>query len=347
MSLRVLRPVLVVGAGVSGAACARTLADAGVPVRLVDRGRRAGGRMAVRTVDQRPVDVGASYFTVSDDAFRAVVDGWVGQGLAHPWTDTFHLGSPDGPAGTTTGPMRYASRRGLRSLVEELLGDLPLEHPVDVAEVVPGPHVDGKSVTAVVLAMPDPQARDLLSEDLRVEVERVEDRGWEPSLALYAGWARRTWPRLDGVFVEDSPVLSFIADDGRCRGDGAPVLVAHAPPVFAAARLDEPDLAREPMLAELSLVLGIEEPPRWAHVTRWSLSRPREGRAERYHLGPAMVGLCGDGWAERSRVEAAYLSGQALGRALVDRLTGAQASGVRGPATRGGAPSTSGWSPGR
>lgn len=322
MTTRLLRPVVVVGAGMSGAACARALADAGVPVRVLDRGHRAGGRMAVRTVEQRPVDLGASYFTVSDDAFRAVVEGWLDDGLAHPWTDTFHLGSPDGVDGTTTGPMRYAARAGLRSLVEDLLADLPVEHPVDVTEVAPGPRVDGEPVTAVVLAMPDPQARDLLSERLVEEVRHVEDRGWDPSLALYAGWARRCWAQLDGVFVEDSPVLSWIADDGRRRGDGAPVLVAHAPAVFAASRLDEPARACGPMLAELSTILGIEEQPRWAHVARWSLSRPREGRAERYHLGAAMVGLCGDGWAERSRVEGAYLSGRALGRALADRLTG-------------------------
>ncbi len=65
--------VVVVGAGIAGAACARELAAAGVPVRVVDRGHRPGGRMASRRLSERPVDLGASYLTVSGPDFAAVV----------------------------------------------------------------------------------------------------------------------------------------------------------------------------------------------------------------------------------------------------------------------------------
>ena len=63
-------PVIVVGAGISGVACARALSEAGLAVRVLDRGRRIGGRMASRSVDGRPVDIGASYVTASDACFR-------------------------------------------------------------------------------------------------------------------------------------------------------------------------------------------------------------------------------------------------------------------------------------
>ena len=59
---------LVVGGGISGIACAAALRDAGRPVVVRDRGHRLGGRMAVRTVDGRPIDVGAAYFTVTASA---------------------------------------------------------------------------------------------------------------------------------------------------------------------------------------------------------------------------------------------------------------------------------------
>ena len=49
---------------------------------------------------------------------------------------------------------------------------------------------------------------------------------WRPSLAVFAAWTARWWPDVDGVFVEGSPVLDWVADDGRRRGDDAPVLVA-------------------------------------------------------------------------------------------------------------------------
>ena len=74
------------------------------------------------------------------------------------------------------------------------------------------------------------------------------------------------------------------------------------------------------MLAELGLVLGIDAEPDWFAVKRWGVAHPAQGRDQPYHLGPAMVGLAGDGWHGSPRVEAAYLSGRALGDELAARL---------------------------
>ncbi len=84
--------VTVVGAGLAGLACARALHDAGASVRVLDRGRVPGGRLASRRLDDRPVDLGASYLTAEPGSrFAAVVDDWVARGLARPWTDTFRV----------------------------------------------------------------------------------------------------------------------------------------------------------------------------------------------------------------------------------------------------------------
>ena len=313
--------VVVVGAGVGGAASARVLADAGVPVLLRDRGQRIGGRMAVRTVQGRPVDTGASYFTVSHPLFRAQVDSWEDDGLARAWTDTFHVATPEGIVGTTSGPLRYAAPLGLRSLVEALAVRLAVSNPDDVESVAAGPTCDGVAQAAVVLAMPGPQALDLLDQELLAE-RAASDRPWQPCLSLVTRWEERCWPDLDGVFVNDSPVLVWIADDGRRRGDGAAVLVAHSTPVLAAEYLDDPDRAAAAMLAETRAVLGIGAEPAQAFVQRWSLAKPAEAHTQPFHLGEHRVVLCGDGWHGPSRVEAAFLSGHLAGRALVTLLRG-------------------------
>jgi predicted NAD/FAD-dependent oxidoreductase len=317
-----LRPA-VVGAGIAGVACAVELAAAGLTPRVLDRGHRIGGRMAVRTVQGRPIDLGASYLTARSETFRGVVEDWVTRGLARPWTDTFHVATPEGIGGTTTGLMRYAAPRGLRSLVEDLATPVGVEHPYDVVDVVPDartdhPVVAGEAAAAAVLAMPGPQARDVLSD--RYVTQRVAaDHVWEPTLALVAHWPSKVWQQLDGVFVNDSPVLTFVADDGSRRGDGAPVLVAPADPVYAAGHLDDPARAASVMLAELMAVLGITQEPTSFEVKRWSLAKPAESRPEPYFLD-GLVGLCGDGWHGTSRVEAAFLSGRALGQELARRL---------------------------
>ena len=314
------RPVVVVGAGISGLACARALTAAGVPVRVLDRGRALGGRLASRTLGGRPADLGASYFTVSDDRFRSLVEDWLARGVARRWTDTFHTATPEGLGGTVTGPQRYAGTAGQRALAEDLARGLDVRSGSDVEYVARGEDPEAQPASAVVLAMPDPQAADLLTDDFETERAVLGDRDWDPSFALAAGFGERSWePSLDGAFVSGSAVLRWVADDGRRRGDGAPVLVAHTTPEFAAPLLDTPQEAGPGLLAAVRDLLEIRAEPEWTHVQRWSLSAPVEGRQERFHLGEPGLGLCGDGWGPRSKVETAWLSGHLLGEELAAR----------------------------
>ena len=314
--------VAVVGAGIAGAACARALLAGGVGVQVLDRGRAGGGRLASRTVSGRRVDLGASYCTARDERFVDVVEDWVGRGVARPWTDAFHVAGPDGLGALKQGPLRYGAPGGLRSLVEDLLTGTSVRLGTTVASVGPGPTVDGTAYDAVVLAMPDPQAARLLDASLTDELAAVQGRTWEPVLALAAGWDERRWDEaFDGCFVDGSDVLGWVADDGRRRGDGAPVLVSHSTSDLAAQHLDDPDAATDAMVHATAAVLGVEQSPAWTVVQRWTFARPADAREAAFHLGAARVGLCGDGWGS-PKVETAYLSGRSLGEQLVRDLTG-------------------------
>ncbi len=314
--------VAVVGAGISGAACARAAAAAGHDVHVLDRGRAAGGRMASRTLQGRVVDLGAAYFTATDERFAAVVDDWTQRGLARPWTTSFATASgtalgPDRPPGAQRGPLRWRAPAGLRGLVQDLATGLDVRQGCEVGHVGPGPVVDGEPYDAVVLAMPDPQALRLLDPSeagLRAELAQ---RPWEPVLAVVAGFPERTW-HLDGCFVNDSGVLAFVADDGGRRGDGAPVLVAHTAAPLAARSLADPERAVPEVVAALRALLDLPA-PRWTAVQRWTYARPARPHAAPYALSGG-IGVCGDGWAEAltggPKVETAWLSGTLLGQAL-------------------------------
>ncbi len=278
--------------------------------------------MAVKTIDGRAVDTGASYFTVSDPSFEVVVDNWADRGLAHPWTDTFDVFEDGVRAESKQGSLRWAASTGLRGLVQDLAEGLTVErHTVDAVTREAGSLlVDERPAAAVVLAMPDPQARRLLSPDLAAEIKALEDP-FEPVLALSAGWSSRDWdPDFNGAFVNGDDYLAWIADDGRRRHDDAPVLVAHSTPTLAAAHLQSPDDATGPMLETLMALLEISEQPKWTDVQRWSFARPTGSRKADHHLSEAGIGFCGDAWSDRPRVEAAYLSGVALAEALMGRL---------------------------
>jgi predicted NAD/FAD-dependent oxidoreductase len=303
--------VAVIGAGLSGAACARALREHGVAVDLIDRGHHPGGRMASPTLHGRPVDTGAAYFTAKESDFIAVVDDWSARGLVRDWTDTFDVFSGDGHS-RTSGPQRYAAPGGLRSLVADLVP----------ARLESGRAIGGLAELdhdAVVLAMPDPQAA-------RLAPDAVDWVDYEPVIAVVAGWSQRCWPLPDAAFVNDDPDVTMIADDGSRRGDGAAVLVAHTTARRAAAHLDSPEDAVPLVLSALARILGITAEPLWTHAHRWRFAKPagthgdapfsldtRDGRP---------LGICGDSWCPSGapRVESAWLSGQRLGAALARQL---------------------------
>ncbi|MBO0679415.1 NAD(P)-binding protein [Mycolicibacterium sp. S2-37] len=306
-----LRRVAVIGAGMSGAACAQALRERAITVEMFERGRAPGGRMASPRVHERRVDLGAAYFTVKDQSFAAVVDDWVSRRLVHPWTDTFDVLSPGG-RDATTGPVRFATQSGLRSLVRDLLPeDVRLDTPVDSVDIL--------DHDAVVLAMPDPQAARLVPEAF----SWVD---YEPVIAVAAGWPERCWNLRDAAFVNDDPDVSFLADDGARRGDGAPVLVAHTTATRARRHFDRPEGAVAPVLAAVRRLLEVSAEPVWTHAHRWTFAKPAGTHGDAAFgllTDQRPVGVCGDAWCPSGapRVESAWLSGRRVGAAVADALS--------------------------
>lgn len=265
----------------------------------------------------RPVDLGASYFTAQYRDFSDIVTHWVKRGVARPWTDAFDAYAPGQPASVSAGPTRYAAPAGLQALVRDLADGLPASFGAPVTRVGPGPTADGRRYRAIVLAMPDASAAEILDESLTAERAAIAGLQWDPVVAVAAGYRERCWPFANGAFVNDHPVLSFVADDGARRGDGAAVLVAHSTVGYAHSPAADP---AGPVLAALSEI-DVTGTPDWVHTHVWPLARPAHGRGKEptYHLGEALVGLCGDSWGS-PRVETAWSSGAALGSALIARL---------------------------
>lgn len=319
---------IVVGGGISGIACAAALGASGIDTAVHERSQRLGGRLASRTLrgtgtafDGRVVDIGASYFTATVPEFIEVIDRLTDRGVVRPWTTAFHVAGPDGLEGVSTGPMRFAAPGGLRSVVEDLARDCRRTEVRLASAVGRVVHqdgtwlVDGVAADAVALCMPEPQAIRI------VDCLPVSPIPWEPVIAVTCVFDRRYWRDLDGVFVNDDPVLTWIADDGSRRGDAAPVLVAHVNPVLAARHLDDPAAVIPASIAAIQRVLGITAYPDWVDAHRWTFSKPLVGHEDPCWLSEdGGLGLAGDIWAGGPRVEAAWLSGTALGKALAARL---------------------------
>ncbi|MFJ8962737.1 NAD(P)/FAD-dependent oxidoreductase [Lentzea sp. NPDC102401] len=297
--------VVVVGAGIAGLSCARALADGGARVRVLERGRVVGGRLASRRVNGRYVDIGAAYLVADDPAFVEQTESWHARGLARPWTDTLRVY----PAGTDTrGPVRWAAPGGLRSLAADLADGLDVRLSASVASVESvSQHAD-----AVVLAMPGPQALRLSPPPAITSA--AASQSWLPVIAAVLTYPARSWTGLRGAFANDHPVLATVCDDGDRRGDAAPVLVAHSTAELASEHLDAPTRAGSIIAAAVGELLGITAPPE-IEVHRWTYAQP-EKASEAPYARDGQVWLCGDAFG-RPRVQTAWLSGRAVASALL------------------------------
>ena len=147
-------------------------------------------------------------------------------------------------------------------------------------------------------------------------------------ITVWATWPKRCWPEFDGMFVAESPVISWVADSGRSHGDDAPVLVAHSTASFAERFLDErlrddAEAGIGPVLAELPDLLGVSETmpaPDRSGAHAWRLASALETHPERFALTDQLIGVCGDAWGPQSRVEQAWSSGNGLAEMLLNRL---------------------------
>jgi len=341
--------IIVVGAGMAGLACARSLAQAGHAVTLLDKGRGAGGRMAARSVatplGEVTFDHGAQYFTARDPAFEAEVQRWAALGLVARWPaagDDAWVGIP-----TMNAP--------LKALAEGL--DVRWNTRVDRLSngrdgwVLATDQDAQFSADAVIVALPSEQATVLLDPVARDMAERAGSVVSRPCWTVMLAFSERLPGRDDCLRGTEDAALGWAARNSAKPGRTGPeAWVVQAGPVWSARNLEEATERVEMALSEaLSLRLGavLPEPiARFAHRWRYARSGVEDSG---WLWDPALrLGTCGD-WLVGPRVEGAWLSGARLAeqvgrRSLYRRNRGPEGqsagSGRSPPDRRNGSSST-------
>lgn len=107
--------VLVVGAGLAGAAAARALHDAGRRVLALDKGRGPGGRLSTRRTDTGTFDHGAGLLQATTSAFSQWLAAEALVGRAAAWSGG------------------YVGKPGMNTLVSGLLDGIDVRWSVAVA----------------------------------------------------------------------------------------------------------------------------------------------------------------------------------------------------------------------
>jgi renalase len=326
---------VVVGAGISGLLAAKELQNAGRTVTVLDKGRGVGGRMATRRLGGSRLDHGAQFFTVREERFSGLVDGWLAGGVAAEWSRGF--ADAQGNANPDGHP-RYRGAEGMTSIPKHLAVGLDVrtgEQAIRVDRTAEGWTVtceSGLTVSggALLLTAPVPQSLTLaesggyrLPDEARRELEGV---AYDPCLALMALLdGESPVPEPGGVQIKDEP-LDWIGDNATKGMADRPALTIHGGPQWSREHYDddEADVTRALLgLAGGQLGVDLAAATTETSLARWRYSWVTSSHEEDCLLAsedPPLV-FCGDGFG-KPKVEGAALSGLAA----ADRLLGRRAS---------------------
>jgi renalase len=307
--------ILILGAGMAGLACARHLKAAGHNPLVIDKGRGVGGRMATRRVSipghNLGFDHGAQYFTTRNPAFSALIKA-AGGSVAR-WDDG-------------AGETRLVGCPGMTSLPRMMAEGLHVRLPVEVKSL----RQDGSRwvmettdgtfcAHRLVMTIPAPQAARLLgpAHPASARLETVE---MAPCLTLMAAFPS-VEPKPFASRASQTHPLAWIAQDSTKPGRNASATawVAQASPDWSQQHLEEtPESIASSMLALLAEETGTD--PRTAiHAAahRWRYARVIKALGQPFLRSDDSTLWLGGDWCLGPRVEAAWESGDAIGRDLL------------------------------
>jgi renalase len=352
---KVQQHIAVVGGGMAGVVCARTLLQAGHRVTLIEKSRGFGGRMATRRTEFGGFDHGAQYFTVRDKRFAQVL--LTAQDQVKAWSVSTvrvldELGHVLESAPPPTEP-HFVAVPGMSGLVSHWAQPLvsPERHNVTGASTLTGLrvtlierdalHADqwqlrvedadgGQQVLGgfdrVVLAMPHLQTHDLLlasghSPELRQQLKPVQVA---PCWTLMVAYPNAMQPNLPHIGPQWNAArsthhrISWLARENSKPGrERIERWTIQASPAWSTKHLeDDGERVKAKLLKGFSEITGIRATPAHAVVHRWRFAQTQQPLGRPFIFDAALgIGLCGD-WCLGHRVEDAFVSGLELALAM-------------------------------
>ena len=316
--------VAVVGAGIAGLMCARTLADHGVPVTVFEKSRGVGGRMATRRIENSlTFDHGAQYFTVSDERFGRCVRSWQQDGLVECWEGTIRRVLREGridPCRTET--RRFVGTPGMTAVCKHLAAEIDTHLRCEISSLRSAGEswhlidIEGETLKAfdnVIVSAPSPQSTRLLKPV--PELARLAGRvRVQPAWAVMAVFHSPLPAAFEGAFVHDS-ALSWIARNSSkpSRSRSRDCWILHGSGNWSRDHIEATaEQVQADLLQEFWTATGLRPvPPESVAAHRWRYALPLEPLKCLCIFDPTSgLGACGD-WCSGPRVEGAFLSGVA------------------------------------
>ncbi|MEO9623616.1 MAG: FAD-dependent oxidoreductase [Qipengyuania citrea] len=309
--------IAIVGAGMAGLSCGQRLSRLGHEVRLFDKGRGPGGRMATRRMEDGGTtlhfDHGAQYFTARDPRFVEQVAHWEASGVAARWA--------------AAGDDAWVGTPAMNAPLKAMAGELGVQFGTRIEQLVrdgEGWQIDGEGAPdarfdAVLVAVPAEQAGPLLQPHAPAMARLADQTASDPCWTLMAGF-EAPLALVQDTLRQRGPIGWAARNNAKPGRANEECWVIQASPEWSRAHLEEDaETVAAALLAELAEANGGPLPRQLgATAHRWRFARSGTAGEEALWDADQRIGVCGD-WLIGPRVEAAYMSGLLLAEAVGGR----------------------------
>ncbi|AFZ50835.1 NAD(P)/FAD-dependent oxidoreductase [Dactylococcopsis salina] len=324
---------LIIGGGLSGLVAAVQLQSQGATVKVLDKGRGIGGRLATRRINipnsgEGIFDYGAQYITAQGETFQSWLENWRQLKLVEEW-------NCEAKTEAEVKQPKYRGVKGIRDVAKSIASDLDVQTGTKVVSLQR--HQDSWRVfdeeenqyesDSVILTAPLPQSLDLLKSS---QIP-LSDAAWEqlsgvsyrmclavllmvsdPILMPYAGGYQVKGEKLDWIACNHQKGISP-------HGYAVTLQGTHH---FSEQHYPKPlrDIAIQELIAAARGYLGnVTVIEYQGHF--WRYSTPIDRFPEPFFTVIDSLYLAGDGFVSGeesvSSLEGAFLSGWEVGNFVV------------------------------
>ncbi|AFY53440.1 putative NAD/FAD-dependent oxidoreductase [Rivularia sp. PCC 7116] len=342
--------ITVIGAGIAGLVCAQQLTQVGYSVKIIDKSRGVGGRVATRRLFETKADHGACYLKPKGEFSQRLVTLLSQKGDLEVWTDTLHVQENSSSlTANLQSSLPYTAPEGMNVIAKFLAQGLQINRGERVKKIdlnfqnqwhLTSQTNQEFTASSLVVAIPAPQAvmilesfaQNLLDNNFLEKLRGVE---YYPAITVMAGYTESSaQPEWKAITFTQNSVLGWIGlDSSKRKNPTQPHFVIHSSADFAHKNFESEDLEQVGREILHNAASGVNLPwlnnPQWMQVHRWRYAFPKTPLQQTCLPAETSLPLvcCGD-WCGGNLIESAILSGIAAAEHINCKLQQRELPGI-------------------
>lgn len=326
--------VLIIGAGISGITAGKYLLKNGAHIKILDKGKAIGGRLATRRIEfdnkQLQIDYGCKFFEAHSFEFSQELVELIKNDRIRRW----NIENQNSFLDELGKNIKFIGRQSMRQIAIDLAEGLDIENSVKVKIIE---HKNGEWIItddnnkslkaeALILTMPVPQSLELIrnsklkiAEDIISNLQKVE---YARSIAGILILDKISNIKNEGGFKFHDGPISFITDNNlKGINKSLTALTVEMSNDFSIENWDKSDEEITELIIESSSEYFNSKVLK-SQIHKWKYSTPLKSYPKKFEVvdSPGTLYFAGDAFLG-STVESAYLSGLYSAKSLYQRYS--------------------------